>query len=226
MKSNKLSISLVGIFNLLLVFFTLNLSAQPVSDMDGKVYRTVKIGKKHWMSENLDVSHFRNGDSIPQVTTAEEWEKAGLAGEPAWCYYSNNDSIGKLYGKLYNWYATHDSRGLAPEGWHIPTNTDWTAATKFLGGVDVAGIKMRSSTGWKKGTLCSNKSGFSGTPGGTRDEKGEFSNLNRSGQWWSVTPSMRLTNQVYSLQLLDSAVGVIYILKDKGYGLAVRAVKD
>jgi uncharacterized protein (TIGR02145 family) len=109
----------------------------------------VKIGKQTWMSKNLDVSTFRNGEPIPQAKSKDEWKKAGENKQPAWCYYEFNESNGKKYGKLYNWYAVSDSRGLAPQGYHIPSDAEWIMLTDFLGGSDIAGKKMKSKDGWK-----------------------------------------------------------------------------
>ncbi len=109
-------------------------------------YKSVKIGNQTWMAENLNVSTFRNGDPIPQAKTNEEWEKAGKDGRPAWCYYENDPKNGAKYGKLYNWHAVNDSRGLAPTGWHIPTDAEWTTLDNQLG--DAAGKKMKSTSGW------------------------------------------------------------------------------
>ena len=89
----------------------------------------VKIGDQKWMSVNLNVSHFRNGDSIPEVRTPEDWEKAGKEQKPAWCYYDNNPENQSRLGKLYNWYAVNDPRGLAPEGWHVSSDADWNVLT-------------------------------------------------------------------------------------------------
>lgn len=105
----------------------------------------VTIGNQVWMTKNLDVSTFSNEDPIPQAKTNEEWEKAGQNGEPAWCYYDNNPDNGDRYGKLYNWYAVNDPRGLAPKGWKIPSVDDWSRLTDFLGGESVAGKKMKST---------------------------------------------------------------------------------
>jgi len=91
---------------------------------DGKVYKTVKIGEQEWMAENLDVVSFRNGDSIPEARTNEEWIKAAKEGRPAWCYYGNDTANGIRYGRLYNWHAVNDARGLAPIGFHIPKDTE------------------------------------------------------------------------------------------------------
>lgn len=119
----------------------------------------VKIDSQIWMNQNLNVNVFRNGDPIPEAKTNEEWEKAAKNKQPAWCYYKNDSKNGTKYGKLYNWYAVNDKRGLAPAGWHIPTNAEWTKLTDFLGGQSVAGTKMKSASGWNSyetDNTCSN----------------------------------------------------------------------
>jgi uncharacterized protein (TIGR02145 family) len=109
---------------------------------DGKTYKTVVIGTQTWMAENLNVSTFRNGDTIPEVKSKEEWEKAGDEGKPAWCYYDNDTANGRIYGKLYNWYVVIDKRGLALAGFHIPTDAEWTILENNLG--EGAGTKMKT----------------------------------------------------------------------------------
>ncbi|MBM3401498.1 MAG: hypothetical protein FJY21_04145 [Bacteroidetes bacterium] len=131
--------------------------------------QTVTIGNQVWMTKNLDLDKFRNGDPIQEAKTNEEWKKAGENKQPAWCYYNNDPANGTKYGKLYNWYAVTDPRGLAPKGWHIPTDMEWTILIDYLGGPDVAGGKMKStgSEYWKSPNReASNESGFSGLPGG------------------------------------------------------------
>jgi uncharacterized protein (TIGR02145 family) len=109
-------------------------------------FKSVKIGTQTWMIENLNVERFRNGDLIPQAKTNDEWERAGENKKPAWCYYDNDPKNGAKYGKLYNWYAVNDPRGLAPAGWHVPTDTEWTTLGDYLG--NDAGMKMKSTSGW------------------------------------------------------------------------------
>jgi len=121
--------------------------------------QSVTIGNQTWTTINLDVSTFRNGDLIPEAKTDEEWIAAGKNKQPAWCYYENNTANGTKYGKLYNWYAVNNYRGLAPAGWHVPTYYEWTVLSTFLGGEDVAGKKMKSSSGWDSYTediTCAN----------------------------------------------------------------------
>jgi hypothetical protein len=100
--------------------------------------QTVKIGSQVWSTRNLDVSTFRNGDPIPEAKTDEEWKDAGNNQQPAWRYYNNDPANGKKYGKLYNWFAVVDPRGLAPVGWHVPTQQEWVALHSFLLGIDPA----------------------------------------------------------------------------------------
>ncbi|MBM3416347.1 MAG: hypothetical protein FJY20_07845 [Bacteroidetes bacterium] len=147
----------------------------------------VTIGNQVWMAENLNVDKFRNGDPIPHAKTAEEWTKAGQNKQPAWCYYDNNPANGAKYGGLYNWYAVNDPRGLAPRGWHIPSDDEWTVLTDYLGGEDVAGTKMKSTSGWEENGNGTNSSGFNGLPGGLRGGNGSFSSVGKFGGWWSST---------------------------------------
>jgi uncharacterized protein (TIGR02145 family) len=119
--------------------------------------QTVTIGTQVWTTKNLDVATFRNGVAIPQAKTNEEWKAAGDNKQPAWCYYDNKPANGTKYGKLYNWYAVIDARGLAPAGWHVPTDEEWTVLENSLG--DDAGKKMKSSSAWDSYTddiTCSN----------------------------------------------------------------------
>ena len=117
------------------------------------------IGTQVWTTKNLNVATFRNGDAIPRAKTDKEWKAAGDNKQPAWCYYDNKAANGTKYGKLYNWYAVNDYRGLAPAGYHIPTDEEWTVLSTFLGGEDVAGKKMKSTSGWNSYTeeiTCTN----------------------------------------------------------------------
>jgi uncharacterized protein (TIGR02145 family) len=120
-------------------------------------YKFVKIGTQTWMTENLNVSTFRNGDLIPEAKSEEEWKRAGENNQPAWCYYDNDPKNGTKYGKLYNWYAVNDSRGLAPAGWHVPTDAEWTTLSDYLG--NEPSKKMKSTNGWngwEEDLICQN----------------------------------------------------------------------
>ena len=106
------------------------------TDISGNRYEVAVIGEQTWISSNLRTGHFRNGDHIPLITTEEEWEEAGLSAKPACCYYRNDSTLGKELGRLYNWYAVNDPRGLAPQGWHVPTDGEFNKMTKYLDQVE------------------------------------------------------------------------------------------
>jgi uncharacterized protein (TIGR02145 family) len=176
------------------------------------------------MTKNLDVSSFRNGDPIPQAKTNEEWDKAGEEGKPAWCYYENKKKNGKKYGKLYNWHAVNDPRGLAPAGYHIPSDTEWTILSDYLGGDTVAGSKMKSTSGWKNNGNGTNSSGFSGLPGGGRYYSGSYDGMGTNGYWWSASEDY--TGSAY-LRYLDDSYDYLFrsfSLKEEGF--SVRCLRD
>jgi uncharacterized protein (TIGR02145 family) len=141
---------------------------------------TIKIGTQTWTTKNLDVTTYRNGEVIPQVQDANAWANLRTG---AWCYYENNTANGSSYGKLYNWYAVNDPRGLAPKGYHIPSDAEWTKLSDNLG--DEAGTKMKSSSGWKNNGNGTNTSGFAGLPGVYRSSNGDFYDIGANGSWWS-----------------------------------------
>jgi len=182
MKRQK--INLAGIV-LQAIFFTYAFLCNSVTA------QTIKIGTQNWCTHNLDVSTYRNGDSIPQVQDATQWSELKTG---AWCHYENQTKNGILYGKLYNWYAIKDPRGLAPKGYHVASDAEWITLTNFLGGENEAGSKMKSTTGWNESVPKSfkgnNSSGFSGLPGGYRSNDGTFSDIGNNGSWWSSTEAI------------------------------------
>ncbi len=186
--------------------------------------QTVIIGSQIWMTKNLDVSYFRNGEPIPQAKTSDEWKKAGENGKPAWCYYNNDSANGSKFGKLYNWYAVNDRRGLAPQGWHVPGDTEWAELTNYLGGDTLAGGKMKDPAGWNApNTGASNSSGFSGLPGGDRLSYGSLYNIGYLGFWWSSTESN--TDSSAWVRILNYNDDWVYRdFCSKGRGLSVRCV--
>ena len=223
----KALVTRTGLGILFLICSSFLVRAQTVTDMNGNEYKTIKYGLQEWMASNLNVSTFLNGDSIPVAKSNEEWVKAGAEGKPACCYFNNDPENGKKYGKLYNWYAISDKRGLAPKGWMVPINANWMTLVKNLLGVDVAGIKLKNKTGWKSknGT---NNIGFSALPAGFRDEKGDFKELLTKGQWWSNSEPVEVkkSDLIYSLMLNDFSVQVSYLKMQKQSGLSVRCIKE
>jgi len=181
-----------------------------------------------WMQKNLNVTTYRNGDPIPEVKDSVEWSKLTTG---AWCYYKNDPAYGKIYGKLYNWYAVYDPRGLAPAGWHIPSDVEWTALSNGLGGEGVAGGKMKvlgesySSGKWSAPNEgATNSSGFSGWPGGYRLHDSRFSNVRLQGHWWSSTDFS--LEEARSRQLNYYQSKIFRESKEKQDGLSVRCIKD
>ena len=181
---------------------------------------TIVIGTQQWMSKNLDVAFYRNGDPIPQVTDPYIFD---ILTTGAWCYYNNDSTNGNTYGKLYNWYAVTDPRGLAPTGWHIPSDAEWTILENSLGGASVAGGKMKEAgiLHWANYNGGNNNSGWTGLPGGYRIF--DFYNIGSTGHWWSSTEYNTFAWYRYMYN-----TGVL-INKDYGYksmGLSVRCLRD
>ena len=189
---------------------------------------TVTIGNQVWTSKNLDVSTFRNGEVIPEAKSKEEWVKAGNNKTAAYCHYDYDSKNGKVYGKLYNWYAVNDSRGLAPNGYHIPSDSEWTVLTNFLGGEEIAGEKMKSKQGWRKNDKKSgngdNSSGFNGLAGGYCESDGYFYDITVYGGWWSSSEGDMGFAWSRSLYFYNSKVGGGSSYED--FGLSVRCLRD
>jgi uncharacterized protein (TIGR02145 family) len=195
------------------------------------------IGTQIWQSTNLDVTTYRDGTPIPQVTDPSIWQ--GLS-TGAWCYYNNDPANGAIYGKLYNWFAVagiYDNaslanpslrKQLAPQGWHIPSDAEWTTLTTFLGGESVAGGKMKStgtSLWLSPNTAATNESGFTGLPGGYRNEIAGFDIISNSGFWWSYSNTVGVANA--ESRSLSYNVGLIYGGSiNSQVGMSVRCLKD
>jgi len=192
-----------------------------VTDIDKNVYRTVVIGNQEWMAQNLNVEHYRNGDIIPQVKDNEQWTKLKTG---AWCYYKNDPKNGNTYGKLYNWYAVTDPRGLAPVGWHIPDNSDWTKLIKNLGGVNISDIQLQSES-WNSLNIDSvTKSGISILHAGMRFfDEGGFNYLLETGDYWT---SSKHKNENVWIIILKTYPGYFRTSFPKTEGLSVRCVRD
>ncbi|MBZ4218969.1 MAG: fibrobacter succinogenes major paralogous domain-containing protein [Chlorobium sp.] len=211
-----------ALYGLLLLVITLMTSVSDLraaeKDIDGHTINTVSIGSQVWMQENLDVSRYRNGEPIRYAATSQDWLDAAAKGEGAWSYYKNDVASNGKYGRLYNWYAVQDPRGLAPSGWHVPTTQEFKKLSTALGGVYVAGGKMKSTTLWLspifaadnsgQPTVCvpngnvlasvcrpnftaDNSSRFTGMPGGMRGTDGGFFFMGENAFFWSSTESTR-----------------------------------
>lgn len=187
-------------------------------------YETVQMGDQAWMTKNLDVGTFRNGDLIPEVKSNEEWEKAGREQRPAWCYYKNDAAIGKKYGRMYNWYALTDPRGVIPEGWHLPVLDEWIAFEKFVDGKP-EGFLFQCSSGQEK-------TGFCALPGGYRSKDGNFTGIDEF-TYLSGATSEEILDPNKHKQTMIWGRGLHAVQRShmrcglrKDFGLYVRCIKD
>ena len=194
----------------------------------------VVIGTQTWEIKNLDVTTYSDGTVIPEVSDPTQWAALTTG---AWCYYNNTTANGTTYGKLYNWYAVAGiwdeasktdatlRKKLAPTGWHVPTDAEWTTLTTFLGGQSVAGGAMKATTLWNSpNTSATNSSGFTGLPGGLRDELGTFIDIGTLGHWWSSSEFDTTHALFLALDYNNGSVFRTDFLKT--YGFSVRCLRD
>lgn len=226
MKTIKLAIGII----LILGFGVSALNAQTeqtVKDIDGNVYKTVKIGNQIWMAENLKVTKYRNGNPIPNVTDNTAWS---LLTTGASCDYNNTPTNSTTYGKLYNWFAASDSRNIAPTGWHVATDADWKKLTEYLGGEETAGGKLKETgtTHWKSpNNNATNESGFRALPGGTRTDNGGFgANLGIIGQYWCSTEMAGVAAFAWYYFMGSDNGTITRGGEGKKMGYSIRCVKD
>ncbi len=178
------------------------------------------IGQQIWTTENLNTERFRNGDLIAEAKTAEEWDKAAKNGQPTWCNYDDKPQ----FGKLYNWYAVNDPRGLAPKGWHVPSKGEVEVLVNFLGGKVEAAKKMKTTNLWITETGNTNSSGFSAMPGGSRNSEGRFWNAYHVVEFWTASLSSNEIRPVIKFGLGSGSLG--YYLAFFGEGCYVRCIKN
>jgi uncharacterized protein (TIGR02145 family) len=206
-----------------------------VTDIDGHVYRTVKIGDQWWMAENLKVTQYRNGDPISQIIDHTEWIRVTTG---AYCNYGNDTSNVSTYGRLYNWYAIDDERGLAPKGWHVPSDEEWKQLEIVLGmsraeaddegwrgSIGGGKLKQAEILYWQSpNTGATNESGFSALPGGYRlSVYGKFSSMGNYAYFWTATSSGDDVAWSRSLNANSSAVG--RSRGSRNYGFSVRCIR-
>jgi uncharacterized protein (TIGR02145 family) len=192
---------------------------------DENCYETVTICGKEWMVRNLDVSTFRNGDPIPQAASLQDW---GLGGNK-WAYVSYDPATGPVYGKLYGGSVVLDPRGLAPAGWHIPTDEEWTALADCLGGYLVAGGKMKETgtAHWATPNVgATNSSGFTGLANGFYGNTGILTGFGFNGFYWTGTAVNDGSAYMWARHLNSSNTELTRFSYSKSFGMAVRCVKD
>jgi uncharacterized protein (TIGR02145 family) len=194
----------------------------------GQAPKQVTIGTQVWMAENLNVDKFRNGDPIPNAKTGEDIRNSlGFDVQPLWYYYNFDPINEEKYGKLYNWAAVNDPRGLAPKGWHIASIKEWTILRDYLGGERIAGQKLKSTSEWTDNDNGTNESGFSALPGGGLDiDGGGLRKKGDQGFWWTSTDVN--TSIAGSISMISAWEGVsIHSYGDnKNSFYSVRCIKD
>lgn len=192
-----------------------------VIDIDGNVYHTVTIGTQVWMVENLKTTRFRNGDTIPNIIFDSIWANLTTA---AYCKYKNNDSMANIYGLLYNWYAVGDIRNIAPLGYHVASDAEWTTLTTYLGGENIAGCKLREADTihWLSPNIgATDEKGFTALPGSYRYYSGIFQTTGIIGTWWCANDNSSDYAWDRFMQYYVERRG-----DHKQAGLSVRCVKD
>ena len=199
---------------------------------DGHTYALVGIGTQCWFKENLRSDNYRNGDAIPGNLTDSQWTSTSSGAQTvygegtSYVYQGSSDEVANLatYGRLYNWHAVNDARGLCPVGFHVPSDSEWTVLENALGGSSEAGTALKSSAADSPPWDGSNTSGFSALPGGLRlDYNGTFGYLGYDGYWWSSSPS----GSFAWYRLLNSGYSSVY--RNDYYvrlGFSVRCVRD
>jgi len=208
-----------------------------VTDSEGNVYTTVKIGNQWWMAENLKVTKYRTGESILKVTSNSQWASLDDTETPAYCAYNNNDTYANSYGYLYNWYAAKDSRNIAPEGWRVATNADWEELAQYVATengytkTDVndwnnVGIHLKSTTGWDSNGNGTDDYFFNAIPVADRSRTGSFGGPGIFAFFWSASKPSFFNDQGWRrfLYYNDPHLDRDYWHMEAGY--SVRCVKE
>ena len=206
-------------FYFLCCYFFLTLICQRVFSQE---LQPVQLGEEVWSADNLNVTRFRNGDPIPEVKSPVDWRRAAKERKPAWCYYDNDPENGKSHGKLYNWFAVTDPRGLAPEGWHVPSKSEMHELVKYLDGHyrELHEVDSLFTTGLNSSpehTLYQDQAGY-------RLQNGVFGNFGQYGFWWGAT--CYLSSHAWLKHLRASSSFKINNYFHHGDGFSVRCVKD
>ena len=219
-------VKLIGVFMFGLCL--LEIQAQTVTDIEGNVYKTVTIGTQTWMAKNLKTTNYNDGKAIPLVADNAAWTNRDSIAltNPAYYWYNNDSTYKNPYGELYNGYAVKTGK-LCPTGWHVPTDTEWSELTTYLGGEDVAGGKLKESgtSHWETPNYgATNESGFKALPGGYRSMDGIFNIINNGGSWWTSTDFN--TERIWIRGMNTNIEHVFKGPDEKPEGFSVRCLKD
>ena len=194
-----------------------------VRDYDGNYYNTIKIGNQIWMVENLKVTHYPNGNPIPNITGNTDWKNL-VYDDDAYCYYTNSTDSAAKYGALYTYEAANNA---CPTGWHLPTDVEWTDLENYINieHSGTEGTALKSTSGWNSSGNGTDDYGFTAFPGGYRKSNdGTFYDVGNNGYWWSNT-SYGLQEAYYRFLMYNQSV-VYRIYGEKSFGFSVRCVRD
>ncbi len=195
-----------------------------VTDVDGNFYPSIVINGQEWMQKNLAVSKYRNGNPISTGLTNTQWQSTTSG---AYAVYSDQAANNTTYGKLYNWYAMTDARGVCPTGWHVPSEPEWFVLENYLGGIFEAGAKMKTTTGWTApNSGATNSSGFTGLPGGYRLVNGTYNHLVSYGYFWTTTAYELDANFTWYHALKFDDTITFRSQFPKRAGMSIRCLKD
>lgn len=202
---------------------TINFVQTECKDASGNYYSTVKIGNKIWMAENLKTKKYRTGDNVLNFSGNNDW---GFYTIGSFCVYGNSEPHLTTYGLLYNWYAINDGRNIAPDGWHVATDAEWSDLMAVLGGATLAGSKIKETrqSVWSALEYATNSSGFSGLPCGMRQSSGSFTGLNTNAAWWTSTENSGTYGWYWSVNNISNSLTRDFFNKNTGF--AIRCVKD
>jgi len=227
--SKKINTKIMKNLMLMLVFIASSLiiysqeTNETITDIDGNVYKTIKIGTQTWMLENLKTTKYNSGAPIQKLMDVEKWQ-FDISGAYAW--YNDDESNKDIYGALYNWAAVKKGN-LAPKGWHIPSIEEWQVMIDFLGGEKIAGGKLKDlgTDFWdspNKG--ADNSSGFKAVATGCKSKEGSYLLVGNRSLFWSSTSSNLL--QAKSITLIFNSPKASVFATSKNYGCAIRCIKD
>lgn len=201
-----------------------------VTDLDGNVYSTVLIGSQCWLGSNLKTTKYNDGSDVPLIINASVWDTLT---SPGFSWYDNNPSYKDPYGGLYNWYsidnASNGGKNVCPEGWHVPSDAEWTSLTDFLGGLNAAGGKLKEAgtTHWNSpNSGATNETGFTALPGGYREISGGFTSMGNLGRWWSGDEHPGFGSSAYFRGMSYNSSSVLTNFLVKKHGFSVRCLKD
>lgn len=192
----------------------------PLSAQSDRV--EVQLGSQIWSVQNLNVTTFRNGDPIPEVRNEREWKHAAENGQPAWCYYDNKPENGNRYGRLYNWFAIMDERGIAPVGWHIPSKPEWNELVEHLDKYFTSAQVLDSLVSTSASETPEDS--FYRFQGGSRLANGSFVSGGQYGYWWGST--CYLSTQSWLKNIRTGSAFRVYSSFNHGDGFSVRCIRD